>query len=382
MVRCAECKGRLLCGLPRCPIMSRFHAQVTTAARGTSYMGTAPSVFVGSYGYPEVSAGPLMTTDADAPPTWVAQGLSIEDIVGIRARTIRGSAPTPSVSGQIQEIALSSSPLDVEAAFERPVRFDLRFDGTVTPVGLSGSIRHLDVIDNAKVSRVVDRITSDDDLPATEACENLGSEGVDVYQIAQLMSAGLLGKRRRVVPTKWAITAVDDTVGSGLKKAVFRFAPLEEVEFFAATLYGNTMAVILVPGDWKFEMIEVWGRRSLWAGEEETVICDLEGRKQGRYSPIGGAYYAARLAVAEYLTKKQRSARAIVVRHVNSEYWAPLGSWVIREATRGAMQGTPARCTDLRDAAVRMDTALGYSHWRERSRLLPELASQRTLFEF
>lgn len=381
-MRCAECKGRLLCGLPRCPIMSRFHAQVSTAGRGTSYMGMAPSVFVGSYGYPAVSSGPLMTADADAPPVWVAQGLSIEDIVGIRARTIRGSAPTATVTGQIQEIALSSTPLDVEAAFERPVRFDLNFDGTITPVGLSGSIRHLDVIDNAKVSRVVDRITSDDDLPATEACEHLGAEGVDVYQIAQLMSAGLLGKRRRVVPTKWAITAVDDTVGKGLKKAIFRLAPLEDVEFFAATLYGNTMAVILVPGDWKFEMIEVWGRRSLWAGEEETILSDIEGKKEGRYSPIGGAYYAARLAVAEYLMKIQRSARAIVVRHVNSDYWAPLGSWVIREATRAAMRGTPVRYANVQGAAAQMDVTLGYTHWRERSKLLSEVLYQRTLFEF
>ena len=85
-------QGKILCGLPKCPIMNTFHAQVRTAARGASYMGRAPSVFVGSYGYPAVSAGPLMTADPDAPRVWVAQGLSIEDIVGIRAQTIRGSA--------------------------------------------------------------------------------------------------------------------------------------------------------------------------------------------------------------------------------------------------------------------------------------------------
>ncbi|WP_281175222.1 hypothetical protein [Methanogenium cariaci] len=42
----------------------------------------------------------------------------------------------------MQEIALSAvPPLDVEVAFTRPVAFDLRFDGTITPpVGLSGGI--------------------------------------------------------------------------------------------------------------------------------------------------------------------------------------------------------------------------------------------------
>lgn len=381
-MRCAECKGKLLCGLPKCPIMNRFHAQVRSVARGASYMGTAPSVFVGSYGYPAVSAGPLMTGDPDAPRIWVANGLSIEDIVGIRARTIRGSAGVEAVRGEIQEIALSSRPLDVEAAFERPVSFDLRFDGTITPVGLSGSIKKLDLIDNASVSRSVDRITSDTDITATDACTALGTDGIDVYQISQLMSAGLLGKKRRVVPTRWAITAVDDTVGNGLKKRISRFSPLGEVEFFTATLYGNTIAVILVPGDWRFEMIEIWGRQSLWAGEEESIAADGEGMKKRGYSPIAGAYYAARLAVTEYLAKAGRSGRAVVVRYAGSDYWAPLGSWVIREAARAAMQSGPVRCESLAGAMTLTDAAVGQNRWREKSRLIPEMLSQKTLFDF
>lgn len=383
MMRCAECKGKLLCGLPKCPIMSRFHAQVRTAARGASYMGAAPSVFVGSAGYPAVSAGPLMVRDPDLPPLWMAQGLSIDDIVGIRARTIRGSARPDAVSDQIQEIALSSRPLDIEAAFERPVSFDLSFDGTVTPVGLSGSIKKLDVLENARVERVVDQVTSDTDLPATEGCMTLGSEGIDVYQIAQMMSAGLLGRHRRIVPTRWSITAVDDTVGTGLKKQIARLHPASEVEFFTATAYGNTMAVILVPGDWRFEMIEIWGKHSLWSGEEESIAQDMEGqKKKSGYSPIGGAYYAARLAVAEYLAGTGRSARAVVVRYAGSEYWAPLGSWVIREVTRAAMKQTPVRCGDLGEAMTRTDAAIGSSRWRQKSKLIPEMISQKSLFEF
>ncbi|WP_165394878.1 hypothetical protein [Methanofollis fontis] len=381
-MRCAECKGRLFCGLPQCPITSRFHAQVRAAARGREYMGSAPSVFVGSYGYPAVSAGPLMSADADSPPEWVARGLSIEDIVGIRAQTIRGSAQPAAISGQMQEIALSSAPLDVEAGFDRPVSFDLRFDGTVTPVGLSGTIVRLDVIDNARVSRVVDRITSDTDLPAAEACLSLGSDGVDVYQISRLMSVGLLGKKRRIVPTRWAITAVDDTVGTGLKQEIARLSPLTRIEVFSATLHGNTIAVILVPGDWRFEMIEIWGRRSLWAGEEESIVTDGERMKKRGYSPIAGAYYAARLAVLEYLGRTGRSGRAVVVRHAGSEYWAPLGSWVIREATRAAMSSRPVYCATLEEAMTRVDTAIRSPSWRAHSRLIPEMRSQKTLFDF
>ena len=64
--------------------------------------------------------------------------LGIDEIVGIRARTIRGSAGLQAVAGSLQEIALSSDPLDVDVYFEKPVAFSLNFDGTVAPVGLSG----------------------------------------------------------------------------------------------------------------------------------------------------------------------------------------------------------------------------------------------------
>ena len=91
MMRCAECKGKGLCGLARCPIVSRFHAQAEMKP-ASSYQGRAPSLFIGSFGYPDVRGGPLMVNDSDNPPDWVRRDLGIEEIVRIRARTIRGAA--------------------------------------------------------------------------------------------------------------------------------------------------------------------------------------------------------------------------------------------------------------------------------------------------
>jgi len=45
-------------------------------------------------------------------------------------------------------------------------------------------------------------------------------------------------------------------------------------------------------------MIEVWGKQTLWAGDTEAIVQDREGMKKQGYSPISGAYYSARLAVA------------------------------------------------------------------------------------
>lgn len=382
-MQCAECKGRGFCGLERCPIMSRFYAQLPVR-QSDRYQGAAPSVFVGSYGYPKVAGGPLMIDDADHPPDWVARGLGIEEIVGLRARTIRGAGEAKNLSGSIQEIALSSSPLDVEVRFTKPVAFDLRFDGTITPVGLTGAIQKMDVLENARVDRAVDRVTSDTDLGATDACEILNASGTDVYQITQLLTAGLLGseKKRHVVPTRWAITAVDDTVSKQLKKKIARYPPLSGIEVFSAALYGNHIVCILVPGDWKFEMIEVWGKQSLWGGGNESITVDSEGATKSGYSPIAGAYYSARLAVAEYLESVRRSARVLVLRNVTGEYWAPLGTWVVREATRKAMQGEKTVCADLRQATDLASRLIGFTHWQPHSRLIPELTAQKTLFDF
>jgi hypothetical protein len=379
MLKCAECKGKGMCGLSRCPVVSRFHAQA--AIRPTStYRGSSPSVFIGSYEYPEVQGGPLLVNDTDNPPDWLARNLGMEDIVDIRARTIRGRSALNAIAGNLQEIALSSRPLDVDVAFEKPVAFSLNFDGTIAPVGFTGSVKTLEIGSNARVERVVDRITSDTDIVANEAVVALKESAIDVYRISGLMTAGLLGRRRKFVPTRWAITAVDDTLSTSMKKEIVRYPPVEEIRFFTAEIFGNRIICILIPGDWKYEMIEIWGRHSLWGGENDVIVQDREGMKKKGYSPISGAYYSARLAVCEYLSQVKRSARVIILRSVSGEYWAPLGTWVIREATRKAMACPPVICESLAAAVGQASAILGTDTWVSHSTLIPELRTQRTLF--
>jgi len=380
-MRCAECKGKGMCGLPRCPVVSRFHAQAALKP-ASSYQGSSPSIFIGSYGWPDMHGGPLLTNDSDSPPDWLDRNLGIEEIVSLRARTISGRSILPSVADNLQEIARSTIPLDVDVVFEKPVAFSLNFDGTIAPVGFTGPVKKLEVLGNARVERVVDRIISDTDVGAADACKVLRGSAIDVYQIANLLTAGLLGKRRTFVPTRWAITAVDDTLSVQLKKEIARYPPIEDIRLFTGEIFGNRIVCILVPGDWKYEMIEIWGRRTLWAGEEEVIVQDREGLTKKGYSPISGAYYSARLAVSEYLHRARRSARVIVVRSISSDYWAPLGTWVIREATRKAMAYPPVTCESPAAAVNQASAILGSDTWVHHSLLIPELRTQRTLSHF
>ncbi|MDO5845266.1 MAG: hypothetical protein Q4Q53_09015 [Methanocorpusculum sp.] len=386
--QCAVCKGKGLCGLPNCPITSRFHALKDTHPI-SDYMGASPSVFVGSYGYPRVVGGPLMINDSDNPLDWVKNKFSIDDIVSVRSRTIRGGSELdvkiPDV-GKVQEIALSSKPLDIEVAFTKPINFDLSFDGTVIPTGLSGQMKKLDVIDNAKVSRIVDKCTSDIDLRAAEAARVMFENGTDVYKITNLLTSGLMGleRNRRVVPTRWAITATDTMISDSYKREVRRYPALQDYEVFCKTLYGNTLCFILIPSnDWRFEMLERWQKHSLWSEDEETVVVDGEkGMTKRNYSPIGGAYYSARLVVLEYLSSIGRCARVICVRDISGEYWAPLGVWVIREAAHESLKFSPDKFGTLSEAIASASQKLGTSFWVQKMGLLKDMREQKTLFDF
>jgi hypothetical protein len=280
------------------------------------------------------------------------------------------------------EVALSATPVDVDVAFVRPVEADVRLDGVLTPIGRSGPVRRLDVLDNPVVPRTVERVAGDSDLVASEGLAELYRADVDVYHLADLLSAGTLGRAPRIVPTRWAITAVDDTLGKAGKREVARFPSIEEVLVFASTLYGNTIAVLLAPGGWRYEMVECWRAHSLWTHDYDAVTVDGEGKKMSGYSPIAGAYYSARLAVTDYLVSIRRQARALVLRSVTGEYWAPLGTWVVREAARQAMRGSPERYATLEEGAAALDRHYGDTSWRAKSSLLPRMRSERTLADF
>ncbi len=380
-MHCAECKGKGLCGLEKCPILSRFYAKAPFSFK-KEYHGNSPSVFIGSYGYPDVVTGPLLIDDNDHPPDWINGQYSIEDIVAVRSRTIRGRSKEIGHITELQEIALSSKPLPVDVDFTKPISFRLTFDGIMAPVGLSGELKDLQVLENAHVARAVDKVTSDTDLKAVEALDYLYGSGIDTYKMTSLLSSGLLGKRRRVTPTRWAITAVDDMISKKLAVSIRKNSSTDTISIFSHELYGNLIIFILIPGEWKFEMIEIWSRNALWNGENDFIVADRERGIKKNYSPITGAYYSARLAVTEYLSPRHISGTVIVIRRISSEYWAPLGTWVIREVSRLAMKKMPVTCENVKQAEEIVSSILGYDDWRIHSQYLSDLTRQKKITDF
>ncbi len=402
--RCLECRGvRDLCHKGRCEVLEAVRSKLPPVRRvGRMLKGPSPpDVFVGFKGYPEVGVGPLVPSGAEA-PDGVPQGgpavwreMPIETLVARRSllyhprqgARVRSPRSGPRLLELAQEVALSVRPVDTEVELARPyqARPVVSLDPFAAPMGPALEAIEGRVVGNPSVPRRVDQLVTDEDARASTATVELHRSGVGEDHITRLLSVGLLGKAktRRLVPTRWSITAVDDTISKAIADRVRQLQELGELRLHRGELFGNHFHVLLLPRPWAFEMVEAWVQGALWS-PRTTIVSDWEGhRGRSRYATrVMGAYYAARLAVLEHLVAINRQASAVIYREVTEEYWAPLGVWVIREGVRSALAGEPSRPTDLDAALVTISHAVRIKDWQRSSRLISDARSQRRLEEF
>jgi hypothetical protein len=94
---------------------------------------------------------------------------------------------------------------------------------------------------------------------------------------------------------------------------------------------------------------------SIWNPDPEDDIWmasaseGYEGRT-GYVDETAGAYYAARLGVLEQLDQVGRQAKALVLREVSDDYWAPVGVWQVRESVRNAFDSEPGQAETFHGA--------------------------------
>jgi len=98
---------------------------------------------------------------------------------------------------------------------------------------------------------------------------------------------------------------------------------------------------------WSFEMIESWFTSR---GQMATGSDNEDARALNHNPTIAGAYFAARLAVAEQLARRHKRAAAIVLREIHPKYVMPLGVWQIRQGVREALKKPPQKFERFHDA--------------------------------
>jgi hypothetical protein len=309
---CLMCKGgRLLCGQSHCPLLQKINIQTPVEKRlSQDLFGPSKSVFVGWSNYPNVYVGPMTSLDderteiLDNPGLWY--GKTFDDIIEMRSMLVR-SKQSHSISerskfiDEIQEIALSVKPIDVETHFKEKPSISISFSPISQPMGPSGVIKDLKVVDNPKIPRKVDSIISDD-LTASKSMYELYQGSYDVYYLTNILSAGVLGveKQKRMVPTRWSITAVDDIVCKELMKEIREFPQISEFLVYTNTYLENHFDILLIPGMWEFEQFEAWAPKTLWTQSySKPVIIQEHEPYKGRSDYAikeGGGYYAGSTA--------------------------------------------------------------------------------------
>jgi len=363
---CLTCKGgRLLCGAGHCPLLSKINLNGPTEVRlSESMFGPSPSVFVGWGGYPEVFSGPLTALESedalklDDPGSWY--GLGFSDIIRMRSNMVRSKSMQHvrnrnKYIEENQELALSVKPTDIETYYKKKPSYNISFSPIAQPMGPSGELLKMRITENTKIPRKVDYIVGDE-LRAVDQVGKLYGEGFDVYYLTSVLSSGAFGKTedKRLVPTRWSITAVDDILCKEFMKSIRTFPHLSDIEVYTNTYLENHFEILCLPGGWEFEQFESWAPQTLWTMSytEPTIVQESEPHG-GRWDYAlneGGGYYAGRFGVSEALYRMRRQARVVVFREIYDTYLVPVGVWEVRENVRKAMAKKPKKFATLREA--------------------------------
>ncbi|NWF87550.1 hypothetical protein HXY32_07080 [Candidatus Bathyarchaeota archaeon] len=398
------CKGsRFLCGKARCPIIvkANYFLRSVPLMQSEDIAGASPpSVFIGRIGYPYVYAGPLVppiqedTSVYDLPEFWF--GKTIDEIVSFRSMLVRGKhrvhvrrfEECGKIIEKTRELALAVTPVDVELILKKKPRGFLLLDDEVQPFGPSAPIRDL-LVGNARWNHHIEKAYSDTDLRAVLAVQELYTKGVLVTKIQRAFSVGAFGLKnnRRLVPTRWSITAVDSILSKNLMETLKTFPEINEYRVYESRYLDNIFEVIMIPSAWSYEAIEAWYPGTVWNPSGRNVVMfgdweDHEGRTT--YAEMGGCYYAARLAVCELLVKERRQATVIVLREAHPGYIMPVGVWQVRENVRNAMRQKPFLFNTLDEVlkfiASRFQIPL--QQWMMRSELLKSALFQKKITDF
>ncbi len=349
---------------------------------------TPPSIFIGSWNYPKVYAGPMIaplqgdTSIMDMPESWIPQQKTQEDIIGYRLSLVRGKQTVGiedlgnSFVEKLQEISLSSTSIESEAEFGSRPR-GLSFSDETAPHGPSALIEKFD-IESVKWDHQLEKVYYDTDFKAAAATIDLHSKGIPFSNIQKAFSVGTMGieKNRKLVPTRWSITACDTIIADNLLKEVRNCDILDTYRVYEFSSLNNYYAVLLIPTEWQYEWMEAFLHV---LGREELIFADHElngGKKE--YSRVGGCYYTCKMAVLEALAREKKQAGAIVLREAYNGY-VPLGVFNVRENVRSAMNMIPREFEDMKTALNYIETKLKLpmERFKETSTLLQELIRSR-----
>jgi hypothetical protein len=366
-----------------------------------------PSIFIGSkLKYPLVNVGilsPLQREDNawvyDDAKYWANNNFQIGEVLRLRDNLLNSRfqsnvhdlRTSKNFVQMAQEIAIASKPVDLEIELKNKLNLGRNSDKVLTPHGMSAGLKSAKITGNVNVHQKVDKVINDD-IKAVEGMESLYKSGFDEYTLSKILSVGVLGmkKNKKLVPTRWSITATDDALGKLLIKKIKDYPLIENYELFYGEFLGNCYLIMLFPRIWSYELFELYLPKSSWNPSDKikasTDYEDYNGRKEYASSTAGG-YYASRFPIIEYLNSIKKQASVLVIRIETPSYWAGLGVWVVRESVRKALDKRIKFDDEkeLKESSKKIGMIkynFDISEILSRSKLLKEKREQKSLRDF
>ena len=394
---CIRCKGKGLCNKP-CIILAKFKDNAPKPKLHFSGK-SAPELFVGRIGYPYINAGILTPQDNDnlsnfpSAEEWSKQNFSIANVLRLRGQLIYGKAKThikinDKIKQVTQELALSSKPVSTEIFLKKKPTFEFTVDKVFQPMTNPAPLHRAILEENPHVPKKVDYLINDTDMKSTDAIKELYTSRIKIDHLQKLLSIGLLGKKtaRRMVPTRWSITATDDTISKQHLEKIRYLPQANQITLYSGNFLGNYIEALILPGHFSFEAIEAWQSGSTYSDHKTEFSQDHEtfnGRKKYAFNVTGG-YYAMRLPLTEHLLKIKRQATVLIFREIRPEYYAPLGVGIVRETAKRTFQSIPKHFDTieqaLQDISTRIQTPI--EDIKEKSWILNNYNKQKSIFDF
>jgi len=354
-----------------------------------------PEIFIGKWNYPNVYAGILSpqefgdTKIMSSAELWHKNKLPIPNILEFRNRLIYGRTQTnikkvltnSKILPVVQEVAMTHKSISTEFKLKKPITANKEHDAKIPLIANAAQVESIRLQENTQIKPKVDYLVNDVQAKSTTAMLELEKSGIETSNIVKLLSAGLLGlkTKRKLVPTRWSITAVDDTLSKEKLKKIKFNSEISEIQIFHSEYLGNHYEFLLLPEKWSFEVIEISAKSfGVWQDHENFF-----GRKEYADS-VTGAYYANRLALTEHLEKIKKQCQCLVFREIRPEYYAPLGVGILRQISRDAFTKPAEKFSSINDALQKIQSRLktNIKNFTDKSILLNNYGKQKKLMQF
>jgi hypothetical protein len=315
-----------------------------------------------------------------------------KDIFELKAKNILGSTQnthirrtTDRINNEIIDIYKSKKAIEFNSTFETEIKFDKvltnKFAGVV---GSKNELESLNATENTATNKQIEKYESND-AKAKEAVIKLYEKGENEQQIIHLLALGIFGVsiNKKLVPSKWAITAYDTMIQTHLHKKILKYNPINQYEVYYYQNKSDTHVNILLPDNYMGTHTEDWANS--YSDEWNGFNVDWFNNSNKLSTPEAlnaGGYYATKIALNEHLNSRKKQAAAIMIRRIR-DYDVPLGVVFVRECVRESFKHQVFKTSSFSelDNFIKTKFPDHYKHFIN-SKVLKEQKKQTKLNQF